>query len=75
MKPQIFEATQYMNLRETIEKAIIIARGTKSNVIAVFKGARFSVSPDTDMQTAIDTYLSVKDKITITQRTLNQNEK
>lgn len=75
MKTQIFEAKPFMNIRETIEKAIIIARGTDSNVIVIFNGARFSVKPDTEIQTAIDTYLSVKDKIAKTQQTLNQNEK
>ena len=75
MKTQTFEAKPFMNIRETIEKAIIIARGTNSNVIVVFNGARFSVKPDTTIQQAIDTYLAVKSKIAKTQQTLNQNIK
>ena len=75
MVTHIFEAKPFMSIRETVEKALAIARGINSDVIIVFNDTRFSVKPDTTIQQAIDTYLAVKSKIAKTQQTLNQNTK
>lgn len=70
---QIYEAKPFTGIRETVEKAIVIANGTNSVVIVVFNGARFAIEPNTKTQDAIDTYLAVRDKMTKTQQQLKQH--
>lgn len=70
---QIYEAKPFTGIRETVEKAIVIANGTNSDVIVVFNNTRFTIKPNTKTQEAIDTYLAIRDKMTKAQQQLRQH--
>ncbi len=70
---QIYEAKPFTGIRETVEKAIVIANGTNSDVIVVFNATRFTIKPNTKTQDAIDTYLAIRDKMTKAQQQLKQH--
>ena len=75
MSTQVYEAKPYMNIRETVEKASIIANALNSDIIVVFNGTRFTIKPDMKIQDAINTFFVVRDKMTKTQQQLTQNTK
>lgn len=74
MSTQVYKAKPFMNIRETVEKAIVIAHGINSDVIVVFNDARFAIKPNTSVQDAINIYLAARDKMTKTQQQLKEKE-
>lgn len=75
MAIQVYTPKPLMNLRQAIEHAIVLARASNSKIIVSMNEVRFSVGPDTPIQTAIDTYLEVQKKMFETKQQLKQNEK
>lgn len=71
----VYKPTPWTSLRHAIEMAINIACATGKNIIIEINNTRFAVNRNTDMQTAINTYLDVRDKITKIEQQLKQNEK
>ena len=75
MKPNIYNVEDGTNIREAVERAILIARAKNAPTIVQFNGVRFCVNPDTNRQEAIDTYLEVKEKMFETEKLLKQKTK
>ncbi len=75
MATQVYTPKPFMNLREAIEHAIVLARASNSQIIISMNDVRFSVDPDTPIQTAIDTYLEVQKKMFETTKQLKQKTK
>ena len=71
----IYKPTPWTRLNTAIEMAIKMARATGKYIIIEINNTRFSVNRETDMQTAINTYLAVRDKITKTEQQLKENTK
>ena len=72
---QNYDAGSKTNIREEIEKAIIMARAAGKTTIVTLNGANFCVHPDTPLQKAIDVYLEVKNKMFETEQQLRQKVK
>ena len=72
MKKYEYKPQKGMNIREAVENASRMARATGATIFVEMNGARFSVGPDTQMQTAIDAYLEVKNKMFETEKKLKQ---
>ena len=75
MATQTYTPKPLMNLREAIEDAIRVARATGNTIIISMNNVRFSVNADTQLQTAIDTYLEVQKKMFETTKQLKQKTK
>jgi len=75
MKTQNYTVTPGTNIHDAAEKAILIARAVNRTIIVTMNGARFCVYPDTKVQSAIDTYLEVKNKMHETEKQLKQKTK
>lgn len=60
---KICTARHTENIRQTLERAIVMSRAGKSDVIVLLNNARFSVSSKTTLKEAFDTYLATLDKI------------
>lgn len=75
MATQTYTPKPLMNLREAIEDAIRVARATGNTIIISMNNVRFSVNADTQLQTAIDTYLEVQKKMFETTKQLKQNKR
>ena len=71
----IYKPTPSTSLNTAIEMAIKMARATGKDVIIELNNVRFSVNRNTDVQTAINTYLTVQDKTTKIQQQLKQKTK
>lgn len=72
---KIYTARPIDNVRQTIERAIIMARAENSNIIVLLNDVRFGVGPNTTTKKALDTYLEVLDKKYKTEKQLKQNTK
>ena len=70
-----YKTTPGTNIRTAVENAIRMARATGKNIIIEMNNARFCVNRDTDVQTGINAYLAVQDKITKTQQQLQMHTK
>ena len=71
MTENIYKPTPWTSISKAIEDGMKMARATGKNIIIELNGTRFSVNRDTDFQSALDTYLEVKDKITRIQQKQN----
>ena len=71
-KSDKFNIPSNTNIRQGIEQAILIARALNSELIVQINGVRFGVNPDTKLQSAINTYLEIKNITFETEQQLTQ---
>jgi len=64
----VYIAKKYESIREAIERAQVIASVTKNKTTLNYNGVVLEIAANTNMQSAIDKYLTVLDNLYRAQR-------